>query len=170
MQEWDRSMANELAVTRVVPRNVSWEETYPGVLGTLRELRRGVRERLANCTDALADDVETVVSELAANAIRHSRSGRVDGTYTVRLAHFPARDVPYIWVEVEDMGNPEWDGVCDLNPMHGFAVCQALTTWLGSKGRAEGRRVVYARIEYKPDGMPFNLPIDPRLLADPDAL
>jgi hypothetical protein len=144
--------------------------TSPGVLATLREVRSMVRESLADCTDALADDVETVVSELAANAIRHSRSGTLNGAYTVRLAHFPARHVPFIWVEVEDMGSPDWNGVCNLDPMHGFAVCRALTTWLGSQGKADGRRVVYARIEYKPDGMPFDLPVDPRLLADPNNL
>jgi Histidine kinase-like ATPase domain len=163
-------MAGEIGVTRVAPKNVSWERTYPGVLATLRDVRRMVRESLADCADALVNDVETVASELAANAVRHSRSGTLNGTYRVRMAHFPARDVPYVWVEVEDMGNPEWDGVCDLSPMHGFAMCQALTTWLGSKDKANGNRVVYARIEYKPDGMPFDLPIDPRLLANPDAL
>jgi hypothetical protein len=162
-------MANETAATRVVPRNMSWEKTYPGVLGTLSEVRASVRKSLAGCTKALADDVETVASELAANAVRHSRSGLIDGTYTLRVAHCPARDVPYIWVEVEDRGNPDWDGVFDFNPMHGFAVCQALTTWLGVRDKANGHRLVYARIEYKPDGMPFDLAVDPRLLVNPDA-
>jgi serine/threonine-protein kinase RsbW len=161
-------MTDEAGVTRVAARNVSWERTYPGVLGTLRDVRSLVRASLADCTDALAEDVETVASELAANAVRHSHSGTLNGTYTVRMAHFPARNVPYVWLEIEDMGNPEWDGVCELNPTHGFAMCQALTTWLGSKDKANGNRVVYARIEYKPDGMPLDLPIDPRLLANPD--
>lgn len=125
-------MANEIAITRVVPRNVSFEKTYPGVLGTLREVRRDVRASLADCADALAEDVETVASELAANAVRHSRSGLVGGAYTIRVAHFTQRDVPYIWVQVEDMGNPQWDGCLNLNPMHGFAVCKGLTTWLGT--------------------------------------
>jgi serine/threonine-protein kinase RsbW len=163
-------VANEIAVTHIAARNTSWERTYPGVLASVQDVRRGVRESLVNCMDALADDVETVASELAANAVRHSRSGLADGTYTVRVAHFPARDVPYIWVEVEDMGSPRWNGACDLSPRHGLAICQALTTWLGSRDRADGRRVVYARIEYKPDGMPFDLPVDPRLLVDPDDL
>jgi anti-sigma regulatory factor (Ser/Thr protein kinase) len=163
-------MANEIAATRVVARNVGWKKTYPGVLGALREVRRDVREILVDCMDALAEDVETVASELAANAVRHSRSGLVGGTYTVRVAHFAERDVPYIWVQVEDMGNPQWDGSLDLNPMHGFAVCKGLTTWLGTRDRTNGNRVVYARIEYKPDGTPFDLPVDPRLLADPKEL
>jgi hypothetical protein len=163
-------MADEIAVTRFAARNTSWAMTLPGVPATLREVRRRVRESLTDCTDDLADVVETVASELAANAVRHSRSGTIDGTYTVRLAHFPARDVPYIWVEVEDMGNPAWNGVCEFSPMHGFAVCRALATWLGTRDKANGNRVVYARIEYKPDGMPFDLPIDPRLMADPNDL
>jgi hypothetical protein len=163
-------MADEVGVTRVAPSNMSWERTYPGVLATLSEVRGMVRQTLADCTVALADDVETVASELAANAVRHSRSGALNGTYTVRMAHFPERDVPYIWVEVEDMGNPDWNGVCELSPTHGLAICQGLTTWLGSKDKANGNRGVYARVEYKPDGMPFDLPIDPSLLADPDVL
>jgi anti-sigma regulatory factor (Ser/Thr protein kinase) len=163
-------MTNEIAATRVAVRNVSWKKMYPGVLGTLREVRRDVRESLSDCTDALVEDVETVVSELAANAVRHSCSGSVDGVYMVRLAHFPTRDVPFVWVEVEDMGNPEWDGSFGLNPTHGFALCQAVTTRLGVHDKANGNRVVYTRIEYKPDGMPFDLAIDPRLLADPDDL
>jgi hypothetical protein len=121
-----------------------------------------------DCSDALAHDVKTVASELAANAVRHSRSGTVDGTYTVRVAQFPARDVPCVWIEVEDMGNPDWSGSFDLNPMHGFAVCKALAAWLGAQDKPNGNRVVYARIEYKPDGMPFDLAVDPRLLVDPD--
>jgi hypothetical protein len=159
-----------MTVTNVASGNVCWERTYPGIPGTLHDVRSMVRESLADCPDALADDVAVVASELATNAVRHSRSGSLNGTYTVRMAHFPARDVPYVWVEVEDMGNPEWDGVCELSPTHGFAICQALTTWLGSKDKANGNRLVYARIEYKPDGTPFDLPIDRRLLANPDAL
>jgi hypothetical protein len=162
-------MANEIAVTRTA-RNVSSEWAFPGMLSSLPDVRREVRASLAGCTDALIDDVETVASELAANAVRHSRSGLAGGTYTVRLAHFAERYVPFIWVEIEDMGNPKWNGALDFHPMHGFAVCKALTTWLGSKDMADGRRVVYARIEYKPDGMPFDLPIDPRLLVDPNDL
>jgi anti-sigma regulatory factor (Ser/Thr protein kinase) len=149
---------------------MSWKKRYPGVLGSAREVRRDVRESLADCTDALVDDVETVVSELAANAVRHSRSGSVGGSYTVRLAHFPTRDVPFVWVEVEDMGNPEWDGYFEPNPMHGFALCQALTCGLGVHDKANGNRVVYTRIDYKPDGMPFDLSVDPRLLANPNDL
>jgi hypothetical protein len=165
-----KSMADETTVTRAAPTGVFWEKTYPGKLDALREVRRGVRENLAGYADALADDVETVVSELAANAVRHSRSGLADGTYTVRIVSSLDGAVPCICVEVEDMGSPGWDGTLDLNPMHGLAVCYALTHQLGSLEAENGNRVVYARIQHWPGGTPFDRAIDPRVMVDPDRL
>jgi hypothetical protein len=164
------SMADETTVTRAAPTGVFWEKAYPGKLDALREVRCGVRESLAGYTDALADDVETVVSELAANAVRHSRSGLADGTYTVRIVSSLDGAVPCICVEVEDMGSLGWDGTLDLNPMHGFAVCYALTHQLGSAEAENGNRVVYARIHHRPDGKPCDRDIDPRVMVDPGRL
>ena len=53
---------------------------------------------------ALSDDLVLITSELATNAILHSRSGRPAGSFTVRVTLYPD---DYAWVEVIDQGG-EW--------------------------------------------------------------
>src|ERR1700743_1064029 len=81
------------------PSDVRWEKTYAGQPSTVSHVRRDVRDLLGPCPDVVSEDVELVVSELAANAIRHSRSGIDGGTYTVRVSHQVTGKVPYVWVE-----------------------------------------------------------------------
>jgi anti-sigma regulatory factor (Ser/Thr protein kinase) len=137
------------------PSDVRWAKTYQGLPATVREVRRDVRAILGTCPEAIADDLEVVVSELAANAIRHSRSGADGGTYTVRVSHQATEKVPYIWVEVLDQGSPTWDGTLRPEPTHGLTVVQHLSTWMGTDDEPDGRRTVYARLDYRADGMPL---------------
>lgn len=169
----DATVANAAAP----PRDVRWERGYWGVLGTVREVRLDVREILADCPESVADDAVMVVSELAANAIRHSLSGGIGGTYTVRVYHYPTRELPYVWVEVEDLGNPSWDGTLRMQPTHGLAVVYQLAASMGSEKGPHGTRTVYARLEYSADGTPIHantrapeLPADLRELANPKAI
>src|SRR5579862_7854718 len=106
-------MADEapLADTAAPPAGLVWERAYPGLPGTVGQVRRDVRAILGPCPETIADDVVLVVSELAANAIRHSRSGLAHGTYVVRVSHLVTERVPHVWVEVLDQGNPSWDGI-----------------------------------------------------------
>jgi hypothetical protein len=60
----------------------------------------------------VADDVILLMSELGANAIRHSRSGKDDGTFTARLLYVPGQ---YVLGEIED-GGSGWSG-----DLHGSA-------------------------------------------------
>jgi two-component sensor histidine kinase len=103
----------------------------------------------------VADDVGLVVSELANNAIRHSRSGVDGGTYTVRISHQATERVPHIWIEVQDQGSPSWNGILRPKPTHGLAVVEHLSTWMGSDDGPEGQRTIYARLEYRADGTPL---------------
>jgi anti-sigma regulatory factor (Ser/Thr protein kinase) len=137
------------------PRHVRWEKTYSGLPATVSHVRRDVRDILGPCPEVVADDLELVVSELAANAIRHSLSGADGGTYTVRVSHQATEKVPYIWVEVLDQGSPSWDGILRPEPTHGLAVIQHLSTWMGADGDPDGRRTVYARLDYRADGTPL---------------
>ena len=85
------------------PRLRAFASTYPGTpehIARSRQLRRG----LGGCPDA--DDVILCVSELAANAVLHSNSGKPGGTYTVRAEGCPGASV---CIEVEDDGGP-WIG------------------------------------------------------------
>jgi len=87
-------------VTR--PRATAFERSY---LGTIEQVR-DVCADLTAITDgfALSDDLVLMTSELATNAIMHSRSGRPAGTFTVRVTVYPD---DYAWVEVIDQGG-EW--------------------------------------------------------------
>lgn len=137
------------------PSDVRWEKAYFGLPATVSHVRRDVRAILGLCPESVADDVVLVVSELANNAIRHSRSGAEGGTYTVRISHQATERVPYIWVEVHDQGSLSWDGILRPEPTHGLAVIEHLSTWMGSEDGPEGERVVCARLEYRADGTPL---------------
>ena len=150
-------MADEAptAGTAGPPSDVRWEKTYDGLAATVSHVRRDVRAILGPCPAVVADDLAVVVSELATNAIRHSRSGANGGTYTVKVSHQATEKVPYIWVEVLDLGSPSWDGILRPEATHGLSVIEHLSTWMGSDDERDGRRTVYARLEYRADGTPL---------------
>ena len=137
------------------PSDVRWEKTYNGLPATVSHVRHDVRSILGPCPDVILDDVTLVVSELAGNAIRHSRSGADGGTYTVRVSHQVTEKVPYVWVEVLDQGSPAWDGILRPEPTHGLSLVQHLSTWIGCDDEPDGRRAVYARLDYRADGTPL---------------
>jgi serine/threonine-protein kinase RsbW len=126
-------------------RAAAWERTYPGTLDQPRQLRADLRPVLDGCP--AASDVLLVASELAANAIVHSDSGRPGGTFTVRLHHGPG----HIRAEVQDEGSL-WDGdltVWVRNP-HGLYLIAALAAGYGSAAGPGRSRLVWARIDYPP--------------------
>ncbi len=145
-----------VAGVAAVPADVHWEKAYPGLPATVSRARRDARAVLGPCPDVIADDVELVVSELASNAIRHSRSGADGGAYTVRISHQVTEKVPHVWVEVEDQGSPSWDGIMRPEPAHGLALIEHLSAWMGSDDGPEGQRTVCARLEYHADGTPLH--------------
>lgn len=160
-----------IADAAALPVDMRWEKTYPGVPATLSRVRRDVRAILATCPEVVADDVVLVVSELAGNAIRHSRSGADGGTYTVRISHQATEKVPHIWVEVLDKGSRSWDGILRPQPTRGLSVIECLSTWMGSDDGPEGQRTVYARLEYRADGTPlYGIARAPELPPDLDGI
>jgi len=76
-----------------------FERPYPGTAFSVRR----VRADLSSLVDGypVADDLILLASELATNAILHSRSGHPDRTFTVRATLYPG---DYTWVEVVDQG------------------------------------------------------------------
>ena len=127
------------------PPVTAWEHTYPGTLDQARALRATLGSLLADCP--LAADVILLASELAANAILHSASGRPGGTFTVRFTH---RHGDHVRTEVHDQGSG-WDG--DLTPSardwQGLHLLQALSTRCGVRSGASDR-AVWFRIDYPP--------------------
>ena len=79
---------------------ITWARTFPAVPAQVAEARRFLAGVLDN--DPAADDAVLCLSELASNAMLHSRSREPGGVFTVRaqLTHQRLR------VEVDDQGGP----------------------------------------------------------------
>ena len=90
-----------------------------------------------------------LLSELSANAVVHSHSGRPGGEFTVRLQHMPGN---YVWGEVEDAGSEEWGGdlAASARERSGLFIVMALASDCGVAGRPEGRRAVWFCISCQP--------------------
>ena len=81
---------------------ITWARTFPAVPAQVAEARRflaGLLEPRPAAADAVL-----CLSELAANAVVHSRSAEPGGSFTVRIQV----DGPRLRVEVGDQGGP-WD-------------------------------------------------------------
>jgi serine/threonine-protein kinase RsbW len=128
----------------------TWEQTYPATPDQARALRAALGTLLASCP--LADDVILLASELAANAITHSASGRPGGTFTIRVAHHHGH---HIHADVTDQGS-SWDGdlTATAGSPHGLYLLHALATRCGTTG-GPGSRTVWFRLDYPtPAGPP----------------
>lgn len=125
----------------------AWEYTYPGTDKQVGYVRAALRPLLRDCP--IADDVILVMSELAANAVRHSASREPGGTFTARLLHVPG---DYILGEIED-GGSSWDGnlVGSARDASGLLVVLNLASACGVVQDGQ-KRVVWFRIHYPADG------------------
>ena len=119
--------------------------TYPGRADQLHHVCRAVASHLAGC--AAAADAVLVASELAANAILHSRSRA--GHFTVRTELHP----DHVRIEAEDSGGPWRSRQPDGRP-HGLDMVEALTRpdgW-GTETTTVGGRIVWARLDLEAAG------------------
>jgi hypothetical protein len=66
-----------------------WERAFPGSVNQVRQVRSAVRIVLDGCP--AADDVVQILSEIAANACQHSRSGKPGGKFTSGSSIHPVR-------------------------------------------------------------------------------
>ena len=113
--------------------------TFGGTSDQVGRARHEVASYLDGCP--VADDAILIVSELAANAVTHSRSRHA--SFIVRCELYPG----YVWAEVEDRGGP-WDpGAADADSGRGLGIVAALAAEWGIDGDARGR-AVWARIEW----------------------
>lgn len=105
---------------------VEWGKSYPGSAAQLQQLRADLNSVLQGF-DA-ADDAVLLLSELGANAIRHSASNN-GGMFTVRVRGFPGR---WLLGEVEDSGS-EWHGdlVRSARSASGLNIMTALSAARG---------------------------------------
>ena len=110
--------------------------TYPGMTARIASVRSGLRDLLADCL--ALDDVVLCASELATNAVRHSRSGLRGGTFTVRVTVVHGVSVR---VDVEDDGGPWTPALADPDRHHGLDIVEALASELAIAGDDRGRNV-----------------------------
>jgi anti-sigma regulatory factor (Ser/Thr protein kinase) len=120
---------------------LSWSRAYPGVPGQIGKARADVAQLLAGCP--AVDNVVVCLSELASNAILHSRSGLPGRHFGVRVE---TRAGEWVRVAVDDDGGP-WaadrpDG--DIEHGHGLKIVCALSAEMGVSDDGP-RRVVWFR-------------------------
>jgi hypothetical protein len=139
---WPAHREKEAKVADTVAQGAStYTAVFCGRPDQVSRVRREVARHLAG--HAAADDAALIVSELATNAVLHSRSG---GQFFTVRAHL--HDT-WCRLEVEDGGGP-WDaGPRDSTRPHGLDVIQAVAgsgNW-GVDGDDVGR-VVWVRLSW----------------------
>ncbi|WP_416967450.1 ATP-binding protein [Streptomyces sp. 4F14] len=119
-----------------------WHRAFPGLAWQVAEARHFVGALLGDENEALVNDAVIVVGELAANAVRHTRSGWYRGWFIV-IVHF---DDDLIRIEVVDQGGDEEPlqrkvtGPAEETGRGLMMVAACAKDW-GVKGGSNGRRV-----------------------------
>jgi serine/threonine-protein kinase RsbW len=129
----------------------AWFPGEPSSVGDAREFVRGV---LGDDCPVL-DDVLLMASEIASNAVRHTRSGKQGGWFDLTVSK--ARNT--VRVAVADRGSPSEPGIPDdsggrfgaevLTGGRGLRIVDALANGWGHGGDAHGR-VVWFEVTDKP--------------------
>lgn len=126
------------------PEAVTFKRAYPGAADQVRLVRADLTEIAGQYL--ISDDLVILASELAANAILHSRSGRPGGTFTVEVTLYPGE---YAWVEVTDQGGA-WSAKVD-DDEHGRGL--ALVAGIAGNGNwgvegTEFSRIAWFRLDW----------------------
>jgi len=122
-----------------------WERSFPGNAEQLNRMRSALEPLLAGCP--MADDVILLMSEIGANAVRHTGGGSDGGIFTARVLDLPGE---YVLGVVED-GGSDWDGNLQdsAREASGLYLVIALSTDCGVYG-GRCKRAVWFRIDYPP--------------------
>jgi anti-sigma regulatory factor (Ser/Thr protein kinase) len=118
-----------------------------GEAGQVRAARRFIAELLGDDWPDV-DDAMLLTSELAANAVLHSASGRPGGKFTVR-ARVQPRD--FLWVEVEDEGGSWTETAGDSERGRGLDIVNAIADEWGKDGGPVTGWIVWARVDWSPE-------------------
>jgi serine/threonine-protein kinase RsbW len=116
--------------------------TFPGQPRQVSSARAFAAGCLDGCP--LSDDAVLSVSELASNAVIHSRSGVPGGHFTVRIETYPDS---HVWVEVEDDGGPWARRAHDDLPRHGLDIVGKIASEWGADGDVRGW-IVWVRLDW----------------------
>lgn len=134
-------MASRTAASRSAARPLRRE--FRGEPGQLPLARDFVRRYLADraCCSEAVQDILVCTSELATNAVLHSRSGLPGEHFSVEVASYAGQ---WVRVTVEDSGGP-WAERGPGDPYaesgRGLHIVSALSADMGITGDASGRMV-----------------------------
>ncbi|MEU6712775.1 ATP-binding protein [Nonomuraea sp. NPDC046802] len=133
------------AMIELTPGGLAWRRGFPGTLDQVAEARYFARFLLAD--SARKDDAELIVTELAANAVQHTSSGHLYGTFIVEIT----RTTTVITIAVNDCGwggTPHFGVRCSGNAQHGrgLTLVAALADQVGYDGDDESGHRVWARL------------------------
>jgi serine/threonine-protein kinase RsbW len=131
---------------REVPET-SEERSFPGLSFGARQARRWAVARMQarGVRGESCEDATLVLTELAANAVQHTRSGDPGGRFEVRLR--PGRHS--LWVEVADQGSEQHEPRLRATGTlatagRGLELVAALAEQWWVEGDSQGRTVVAA--------------------------
>jgi excisionase family DNA binding protein len=122
------------------PRAAAGGITLPGIPESVPIARRLVADALPGCPRA--DDLMLTVSELVSNAIFWSRSGRRDGTFTVRVRTAPR------WARVEVTDDGTAAGSPSGGNGWGLKIVAGVTDRSGATIDPDGRRTEWAEVTW----------------------
>ena len=126
------------------PEAITFERDYPGIVSQAQRVRADLAKVAAEFP--AADDVILLASELATNAILHSRSGDPGRMFTVRATLYLGE---YAWIEVIDQGGSWTSDGPDDESGRGLAIVASVAgdgNW-GVDGDA-ACRVAWFRLDW----------------------
>ncbi|KAB8197662.1 ATP-binding protein [Nonomuraea phyllanthi] len=116
-----------------------WCRNFPGTRAQISEARQFVTSYLGDRPET--DTAQLVVSELATNAIRHTRSGLPGGRFGVTVH----AGIDLLIIAVLDEGSPSVPHLCQAEDEEqsgrGLHLVETLTTRWGIHGDETGRTV-----------------------------
>lgn len=118
--------------------------SYPGRADQVRYVRRDLEKLLEDCP--AADDILTCASELATNAVQHSRSRWPGGTLTL---HVEVSRGDHVRIAVDDNGGPWGETGSSPDCGRGLVIVAGLAAqWGIAVPRDRAGRTVWALFEW----------------------
>ncbi|GAB1821086.1 ATP-binding protein [Herbidospora sp. RD11066] len=126
---------------------VEWRQTFPGTAQQVARVRRFVALHLGDRREV--DTAQLIVSELSANAVRHTNSGEPGGRFSVTLRI----EGDELWMGVLDEGGRAEPEVCKADERaeggRGLDLVDHLAETWGVHGD-ERSRTVWATVALSP--------------------
>jgi anti-sigma regulatory factor (Ser/Thr protein kinase) len=116
-----------------------WHRSFPGSVDQAARVRGFVAALLPDCP--FIDDMLLVADEFVVNALRHTKSGRFEGTFAVEMRRWPER----VLIAVTDQGGPTEPMVTEADELaesgRGLRTVAALADSWGWHGNERSRTV-----------------------------